>query len=82
LRDAVIHWQRWADAQVAATPVIEEAAAEFNAMLDVWRAGGAQVPGLSSDGWTAGQLAVEAGEDAALAALLPKVLRAPSAAVS
>jgi hypothetical protein len=55
-------------------------AAEFNAMLDVWRKGGADVLGLSSDDWTAGQLAAEAGEDAALAAVLPEVLRAPSVA--
>jgi hypothetical protein len=80
LRGAVIHWQRWADGQAAGSPVIEEVAAEFNAMLDVWRAGGAEVLGLSSDDWTAGQLAAEASEDAALAALLPEVLRAPSVA--
>jgi len=80
LRSAVIHWQRWADGQAAEAPVIEEVAAEFNAMLDVWRKGGADVLGLSSDDWTAGQLAAEAGEDAALAAVLPEVLRAPSVA--
>ena len=78
LRGAVIHWQRWADGQPAGTPLIEEAAEEFKAMLDVWRECGAEVPGLSSDGWTAGQLSAEAGEDATLAALLPRMLRTPS----
>ncbi len=75
LRGAVVHWQRWADGQPAASPVIEEVVAEFNAMLDVWRECGAEIPGLSSDGWTAGQLMAEAAEDANLAALLPDVLR-------
>jgi len=81
LRGAVIHWQRWADGQPTAMPVIEEAAAEFNAMLDVWRECGAEVPGLSSDDWTASQLAGEAAEDAALAALLPPVLRSATLVV-
>ncbi len=81
LRGAVIHWQRWADGQPTEMPVIEEAAAEFNAMLDVWRECGAEVPGLSSDDWTASQLAGEAAEDLALAALLPPVLRSASLVV-
>lgn len=80
LRDAVVHWQRWADGQDARSPLIEEAAAEFNAMLDVWRESGEDVLGISSDDWTAEQLAAEASEDAALAALLPEVLRAQSVA--
>jgi hypothetical protein len=75
LRGAVGHWQRWADEQSAGTPLIEEAADEFKAMLSAWRECGADVPGLASDDPVARQLVDEAAEDVALAALLPTVLR-------
>ncbi len=75
LRDAVSHWQRWADTQASGTPIPEEASEEFQAMLAVWRDGGGDVPGLASDDAVAVRLVEEADYDAALAALLPPVLR-------
>ncbi|UVO52945.1 hypothetical protein [Sphingomonas sp. SUN039] len=75
LRGAVAHWQRWADTQASGAPIPEEASEEFQAMLAVWRECGADVPGLSSDDGVAVQLAEEAEYDAALAGLLPRVLR-------
>jgi hypothetical protein len=75
LRGAVGHWQRWADEQSAGTPLIEEAADEFKAMLSAWRECGAGVPGLASDDPVARQLVDEAAEDVALAGLLPSLLR-------
>jgi hypothetical protein len=75
LRGAVGHWQRWADAQAAGTPLVEEAAEEFKAMLSAWRECGAGVPGLASDDAVARQLAEEAEQDAGLAEFLPPVLR-------
>jgi hypothetical protein len=75
LRGAVGHWQRWADEQSAGTPLVEEAADEFKAMLSAWRECGAEVPGLASDDPVSRKLVDEAAEDVALAALLPAVLR-------
>jgi len=78
LRGAIGHWQRWADTQTPGVPLIEEAAAEFTAMLSAWRECGAGVPGLASDDSVVRQLVEEASDDAALAALLPSALRARS----
>jgi hypothetical protein len=74
-RDAVAHWQRWAVQQSAATPLVEEAAEEFRAMIDVWRADFGDVPELAASDWPMRQLYREAEDDAGLAALLPVLTR-------
>jgi hypothetical protein len=74
-RDAVAHWQRWAVQQSAAAPLVEEAAEEFRAMIDVWRADLGNVPELAASDWPMRQLYREADDDEGLAALLPVLTR-------
>lgn len=76
LRDAMAHWQRWADTQPSGAPIPEEASNELKAMLALWRESGEPVPGLSSDDAVVDRLVEEADYDPDLAALLPEVMRA------